>query len=250
MVNNSLPTFGVKIVMPNPPSKSKTKESIPRYRSYANLFGPPPLLVREDAANYDEFFARFRAAVKPLDIFGAMFVADLAALQCDILRHYRLKAALIHTGHVEAIRKVLQAHLDRRPYMNEKIAQELSDEAFGSFPETKEEIVAALVGTAHRFRDRLDSSIARKYLRGEPKSVAVVNKILAKLEMHIEAVTVEELTGQLAEIAEIDRLIEGYERRRSAILREIDRHNARLAETLRRTVQEVEDAEYKVLKRH
>jgi hypothetical protein len=146
---------------------------------------------------------------------------------------------------VEGLRKFLQENLDRRPYMTEKIAKELSDDAFGSFPETREEIAAALVGAAHRFRDRLDLSIARKYFRAEPKAVAVVNKLLAKLHTHIEAVTAEELTGKLPEIAQIDRLIEALESRRNAILREIDRHALR-AETLRRTVQEVEDAEYVV----
>jgi len=233
--------------MPNPPSKSKTKESIPRYRSYANLFGPPPLLVREDAANYDELLARIRAVVKPVDIFGAMFVADLAALQCDILRLNRWKSALMHVCRVEAVRKLLQVHLNRRPYMSKKIAQRLNEDAFASLPQTGEEIGAALLRAVHRFRDRLDTSIARKYIQGEPKAVAVVNKLLAKHHTHIEAVTAEEQTNKLREIAQIDRLIEGAERRRSAILREIDRHHALLAEALRRRVQEVEDAKYQVI---
>jgi hypothetical protein len=230
--------------MANPPSKSKTKESIPRYRCYAKLFGSSPLLVREDAANYDELFARFRAAVKPVDIFGAMFIADLAALECDILSFRDLKSALINVCQVEAIRKFLLRNLNHSSYLTHKAAERIFDKARRWPPKTAEEAAEITACATERFMERLDLSIARKYLQGEPKAVAVVNKLLAKHHTHIEAVTAEERTNKLPEIAQIDRLIEGAERRRSAILREIDRHNARLAETLRRTVQEVEDAEY------
>src|SRR5262249_8288675 len=68
-------------VMSNRASKSKTKEVIRRYRSNAKLLGPRPLLVREDAVAYDALFAIFRAAVKPVDIFDEMFVADMVSLQ-------------------------------------------------------------------------------------------------------------------------------------------------------------------------
>jgi len=57
--------------------KSKTKAMIPRYRSNRpSLFGAPPLLVGEDAAQYDDLFAGIREAVKPIDTVDQMFVAD------------------------------------------------------------------------------------------------------------------------------------------------------------------------------
>jgi hypothetical protein len=44
-------------------AKSKNKVSIPRYRpNRPSLFGPPPLLVGEDAAAYDELYAQEFAA--------------------------------------------------------------------------------------------------------------------------------------------------------------------------------------------
>jgi hypothetical protein len=65
--------------------------------------------------------------------------------------------------------------------------------------------------------------------------------------MHVEAITAEELADKLDPVAQIDRLTEIAESRRNAILREIDRRHALLAQRLRRTVQEVEDAEYQVV---
>jgi hypothetical protein len=58
--------------------KSKTKAVIPRYSPNGpSLFGPPPLLVGEDGAQYDDLFAAIRAAVKPVDTVDEMFVADV-----------------------------------------------------------------------------------------------------------------------------------------------------------------------------
>jgi hypothetical protein len=56
----------------NPKSKSMTLAPTP-----LKLFGEPQLLEGEDAAAYDELLARFRAAVKPVDIIEEMFIADV-----------------------------------------------------------------------------------------------------------------------------------------------------------------------------
>lgn len=49
-------------------AKSKTKAVIPRYRGKRpSLFGPPLLLVGEDAAEYEELLAAIRATVNPID---------------------------------------------------------------------------------------------------------------------------------------------------------------------------------------
>jgi hypothetical protein len=69
------------------------------------LFGEPQLLEGEDAAAYDELLARLRAAVKPVDIIEEMFIADVVALEWEVLRWRRLKVALIRArGFIEARR--------------------------------------------------------------------------------------------------------------------------------------------------
>jgi hypothetical protein len=245
--------------MANPPSKSKTKESIRRYHSNAKLLGPRPLLVREDAVSYDELFARFRAAVKPVDIFDEMFVADMVSLQCDILRCRRLKSAVVYMCQAEALKKFLRGKLNYRQYITDEVVENILDNARDNLTATvteeelaKRELIEpkaaeSLADEIIRSTDISHLSTARKYLRGEPKTVALVDKLFAKHGVNLEAIAAEELSGQLPEIAQIDRVAENAENRRNAILREIDRRRAFFAETLRRTVQEVEDAEYQVI---
>ena len=65
--------------------------------------------------------------------------------------------------------------------------------------------------------------------------------------MSIETLTVEALALKLDYIERIDRLTTIAEGRRNASLREIDRRRAALGETLRRSVQDVEDSEFEVI---
>ena len=55
------------------------------------------------------------------------------------------------------------------------------------------------------------------------------------------------LAEKLDNIERIDRLATIAESRRNASLHEIDRRRAVLGETLRQSVQEIEDAEFKVI---
>jgi hypothetical protein len=63
----------------------------------------------------------------------------------------------------------------------------------------------------------------------------------------MEAIVVNALAYRLDDVERIDRLTTVAEGRRNAALREIDRRRAVLGEALRRTVREVEDAEFKVI---
>jgi hypothetical protein len=60
-------------------------------------------------------------------------------------------------------------------------------------------------------------------------------------------VTSIERVDHLMTIERIERLIRAAEGARDAALREIERHRAVLGEAMRRTVQEVEDAEFQVI---
>jgi hypothetical protein len=55
------------------------------------------------------------------------------------------------------------------------------------------------------------------------------------------------LVQKLDNIERIDRLITTAESRRDASLREIERRRAFLGETLRRSVQEIEDGQFEVI---
>ena len=79
--------------------KKSTSKAISRH----SLFGPPPILEGEDAAAYDELFGRVCAAVKPVDVIDEMFVADVVALEWEVLRWRRLKLSLIRARGLKAL---------------------------------------------------------------------------------------------------------------------------------------------------
>ena len=73
-------------------TKSLASKEVSRW----SLFGPPPILEGEEAAAaYDELFGRVCAAVKPVDVIDEMFMADVVALEWEVLRWRRLKLSLI-----------------------------------------------------------------------------------------------------------------------------------------------------------
>ena len=65
----------------------------------------------EDAAEYDELHAAIRAAVNPIDTVDEMFVADVVALEWEVLRWRRLKSSLIRVYQIEALEKFLREKL-------------------------------------------------------------------------------------------------------------------------------------------
>lgn len=63
----------------------------------------------------------------------------------------------------------------------------------------------------------------------------------------MDSITAKALAEGFDYIERIDRLTTIAENRRNASLREIDRHRAVLGESLRRSVQEIEDGEFEVI---
>jgi hypothetical protein len=95
----------------NRKTKSKTKAMIPATLQRPGLFGRPPLLEGEDAAAYDELFAGIRAAVKPVDTVDEMLVADVVALQWEVLRWRRLESTLVRVCQRDALKGYLDDQL-------------------------------------------------------------------------------------------------------------------------------------------
>ena len=75
----------------------------------------------------------------------------------------------------------------------------------------------------------------------------MVNKLLTEAGLSMDSFMADALTEELDYIERIDRLTTIAESRRNASLSEIDRRRVVLGETLRRSVQEIEDAEFKVI---
>jgi hypothetical protein len=74
-----------------------------------------------------------------------------------------------------------------------------------------------------------------------------VDAMLVSAGLSMDAVMAKTLELRIAEIERIERMIASAEVRRSLVLREIERHRAGFAQNLRRTIENVEEAELKLI---
>jgi len=245
------------------------------------LFGPPLFLEGEDAAAYDEFLARIHAAINPADIIDEMFIADVVSLECEVLRWRRLKLSLIRTRGRKALESFLAKKLEYDLY-SEHFAADLTKILQDNLPEDEADSAQTLAyGCAQNEADAVDkvnevlSSIRRnmglegyaldmnqilngaqahkakelvqEYVRREPDAVTLVHELLSGAGVTIDSLVADALAQELDYIERIDRLTTIAESRRNASLREIDRRRAVLGQTLRRSVQEIENGEFEAI---
>ena len=256
-------------------NKSKTEiaaPSVPERAQRLALFGPPPLIEGEDAAAYDQLLARIFAAVKPVDVIDEMFTADVVSLEWEVLRLRRLKWSLIRAPGLEALEDFLGENLDYDLY-SEDFADDLAEILQDNLPEDQAEDAQTLArecaqseadavdkvkkifaGIGLNMNQVLDDAKGRKakelvqeYVRREPDAVTQVHELLTDAGVSMDGLMANALAEKLDDIERIDRLTTIAENRRNASLREIDRRRAVLGETLRRSVQEIEDGEFEVI---
>ena len=169
-----------------------------------DLLGPPPVITGEDPDAFVELLDRVRADAKPNGIIEDILVRDFVDLLWDSRRLRRLKASLLQAAAHEGLEKVLEP----------------------------------LVG-------RFDAdSLAENWARRRPSAITKVEKVLAAADLTLDAVMAATLALRLDDIERIERMIASQEGRMEAVLREIDRHRAVLAEALRGAAQDIEEAEF------
>jgi hypothetical protein len=251
--------------------KPTTSEADPA-AARLSLFGPPLLLEGEDAAAYNQLVALICEAVKPADIIDEMFAADIVFLEWQVWRWRRLQLSLIRARGLEALKSFLLKQIDYDSY-SEHFARDLTDILQDNLPEDEAESAETL---SHRYIQNksdavdkinkvleengqeldhiLDDAKAKKskelvqeYMRREPDAVTEVDELLSKAGVSIDTFMANALAEKLDDIERIDHLTTVAESRRNASLREIDRRRAALGETLRRSVQEIERGELKLI---
>ena len=252
----------------NPKSKSMTLAP-----TRLRLFGEPQLLEGEDAAAYDELLARLRAAVRPVDIIEEMFIADVVALEWEVLRWRRLKLGLIRARVVERLKHFLRGDLDDDQYhddfageLTEFLQEHLAEDQDKDFartlayqcaqnePKAVDEVKRILNSDdwdLDRFRIDMQAEktkeLVQDYSQRTPAAITRINKLLAAAGTSMDSLAANALAEKFDYIERIDRLTTIAENRRNASLREIDRHRAALGESLRRSVQDIEDGEFEVI---
>ena len=235
------------------------------------LFGEPQLLEGEDAAAYDELLVRIRAAVRPVDIVEEMFIADVVALEWEVLRWRRLKLGLIRARVFEALEEFLKTNLDydlywadylaeltevlqaNLPKAQKKDAQTLAFQYTQNEPNAVDRVTKLLTGDRNLdgflddVRAEKAEELTKAYRQRDSDATRVVNQCLASAGKSMDSLVAEALGKQFDYIERIDHLNTVAENRRNAALREIDRRRAALGEAVRRSLQELEEGDFKVI---
>lgn len=191
-------------IVPKVPIPSQKPNASLSGSDAARFFGPPPLFVGEDPAQYEAMRDQISTAARPGDFLEEIWVNDVVDLVWEAQRLRRLKAALLRARIHEGVEKVMKR----------------------------------LLG----FRE--GSNVARLWAIGQKGAMQDVERFLRQADLTMETVKAETLVAHLDEFERIDRLIASAEARRDACLREIDRHRSGLAAALRRAADEIEDAEF------
>jgi hypothetical protein len=254
-------------------SESKTEIAaarVPGQVQRLSLFGPPLLLEGEDAGAYDELLARMCAAVKPVDVIDEMLIADIVALEWEVLRWRRLKWTLMRNRGLKALKRFLIEQLEsnydlHREHFQSYLTEILEDNLPPEQADSAEMLAAECTPNTDEANDKLnevlssigldtnkvvDDAVTDKakqlvqgYVGGERDTVTLVNELLTDAGRSMDNFMTKVLGDRIDEIERIDHLTAIAETRRNAALREIDRRRAVLGETLRRRVQDIEDGE-------
>jgi hypothetical protein len=179
----------------------------------ARFFGPPPLFVGEDPAQYQAVRDQISTAVVPRDFLEEIWVNDVIDLVWEAQRLRRLKAALLQARMHQSVEKVLTPLLGKYGYSEAR-------------------------------------DLARRWAASEKKAIKEVAHYIEQAGLTMEAVKAETLASNLDDFERIDRLIAAAEARRDACLREIDRHRSGLGAALRRAADEIEDGEFTEIPPH
>jgi hypothetical protein len=234
------------------------------------VFGPPLLLEGEDAAAYDELLARVCAAVKPADIIDEMFIADIVALGWEVLRWRRLKWTLMQETGLKALELFLVEQFESNYALHEKhfqryLAEILQNKLPEEQADSAEMLAAECAPPTDEANDKLDEvlssiglnmdtvlddaradkakELVQEYVRGERDAVTLIHELLTDAGVSMDTFMANAFREKIDTIERIDRLTAIAESRRNAALREIGRRRAVLGETLRHSMQEIEDGE-------
>jgi hypothetical protein len=179
-----------------------------------DLFGPPPILAGEEAA-YDELVGRVYAAIKPVDVIDEMLIADAVASEWEFLRWSRLKFSLIQTCAVKGLETFLYSDLDYDLY-RERFVENLTEILQDNLPEDHAEdrpqrlardCALNEMDAVNKVNEILSSidldmddilrnarvnraeELVKEYVRRETGAVALIDDLLAKAGMTIDALS-------------------------------------------------------------
>jgi hypothetical protein len=173
------------------------------------LLGSPSLLPGEKLSDYNALRSQMMQETQPKGFLETLLVRDVVNSEWDILRLHRLKIALLRAKAHEGVREILA------PFGDE------DDDDMNALPD--------------------------RWARGDPEARKEVGRLLKSAGLTVDAIVATTLAGNLDTVERIDGLLAAAEARRNKAFLEIDRHRQALGTAVRAAIQQVEDAEYKVV---
>ena len=172
---------------------------------------PAPLLPGEKQADYANVVTGTVKAAQPGDAIEEFLVRDVVDLTWEILRLRRVKAGTLRASMGVGVRLVL-------------------------------------TGVGGNYSEAV--KLGNSWAAGNDSARSKVDVILNRAGLTIDEVTARTIEDKLDSFERLDRMLASAEARRNNALREIDRHRDALGSGVRRSIEEIEDAEFRDLEPH
>ena len=183
------------------------------------IFGPPPILPGEDASAYEELLARVSADVKPRDMIERISVRDVVYFTWEIFRWRAIKKAWISLEVAKRLPKQFAEFLRTSPEGSALTEDAISDGG---------------------------KRLAVSWLTEDPVLHALLKAGGKETSVSMALCASGVFMDNLEKIEQLDRMIAVAERRRDAVLHQMDRRRA-FARSLRAAIQKAEDADFEVI---
>jgi hypothetical protein len=171
---------------------------------------PAPLLPGENQADYADVAARVVKAAKPRDAIEEFLVRDVIDLTWEVFRLRRARAGVLVASMGDGVQKVLDGLGHGR-------------------------------GESYGYTNRLGQG----WRAGDKDARKEVEAALKRAGLTIDAVTAKTVESKIDSLERLDRMLASAEARRNNALREIDRHRDVLGADVRRSIEQIEDAEFR-----
>jgi hypothetical protein len=185
-------------------NESSKSQSASKALRRPDLFGPPPILMGEDAQAYDEILDRAFGAVGPTDFIEEIWVRDLVDVTWSLFRLRRLKAKFWSD--------------DVSDVADDQAATRATSEARRVEGAIKEEMNRLLVTDSELSWETL----VEQNPRANEKFQELYSSAWSSLDTNSIQATV--MMDNFGTFEQIDKLIAIEQRRMDEVIRELDRH--------------------------
>ena len=171
---------------------------------------PAPLLPGEEQADYADVAVRIVRAASPRDAIEEFLVRDVIDLTWEVLRLRRTKSGMLKASMSAGVCEILKG-----------------------------------LGHGSRSGPFYARELGEKWAAGDKDARKEIDAALAKAGLTIDHAAAKTMESKLDSFERLDRMLASAEARRNNALREIDRHRDALGGGVRRSIEEIEDAEFR-----